>query len=185
LITIFTFALAWLAYKQWGALDDQHKAMRDQADHMREGLVLTKQAADAAHLSAQAIIGAERPWVTIKWRRATSDTYQFTALNEGRTPARIMSAFCGDSFELPEIPEYGDSNVDHPILLLPDVDFFASEEATDGHPTYFWGRIIYSDALPPRHDNIPNIHETKWCFLREPFIADLTLAGPERYNDYT
>ena len=70
---------------------------------------------------------------------------------------------------------------------MPDKEHKITEEAPPDNrgAVYFWGRIIYSDALPSKHGNSPNIHEMKWCFLREPFIADLALGGPDGYNDYS
>ena len=47
LITLFTGALAWLAHRQ-------HQAIKEQAEYMRDGLALTKQAAEAATVSANA-----------------------------------------------------------------------------------------------------------------------------------
>jgi hypothetical protein len=63
LITIFTGLLTFLAYRQWGAMDRQ-------ADYMRDGLALTRQAADAATRSAEALMSGERAWITVTVKSA-------------------------------------------------------------------------------------------------------------------
>jgi hypothetical protein len=146
-----------------------------------------KRGANAALLSAKAIIGAERPWILISWswQDAGLDVYRFMATNRGRTPAKIISVLFDSAQGLPEVPNYGNKPVAHPFLLMPDKEHKITEESAPNNrgAVYFWGRIIYSDALPSKQGNSPNIHETKWCFLREPFIAHLGLGGPDGYND--
>lgn len=65
LITIFTGALALLAWCQW-------RAMNRQAQYMQTGLLTsikagwdTRRAASAASRSAEALLNSERPWVVV------------------------------------------------------------------------------------------------------------------------
>jgi hypothetical protein len=91
LLTIFTGALAWLAYKQWGALDDQHKVMR-------EGLTATNKAACAAQKSADALMSAEKALLVVELEdvKGGGGWLRFKVTNFGKTPAEITSYQTGD-----------------------------------------------------------------------------------------
>ncbi len=112
LVALFTAALAWLAYKQWGVLDKQREALREQADYMRRGVRVSilsaraaRRSAIAAKKSADALINSERAWVMVDltWQSgrgceifgavgdavSTSLALALTCRNEGKTPAWI------------------------------------------------------------------------------------------------
>jgi hypothetical protein len=116
LLTLFTGALAVLAYKQWNVLREQRTAMRDQASYMRKGLRISliatrtaKQTARAAKKSADALINAERAWVIaeLEWKNKKTDIImqtlpegiqavvrlQLKLSNSGRTPAWIIGTW--------------------------------------------------------------------------------------------
>jgi hypothetical protein len=123
-VTIFTAALAYLAWLQW-------RAMNKQAEYMRHGLTETKRAADAAKVSAdvaneslqlakrtmlvteRAIIMLEKIQISQQNRQPTFDQYSFlifTFKNFGRSAAYSVKfsglLTCGElQNPIPEIPE--------------------------------------------------------------------------------
>jgi hypothetical protein len=102
-ITLFTGVLAVVAILQW-------LAMRKQSQHMRDGLVATNKAADAAKESANALISAERAflltsldWIpgysSLSYDRegigTTSARVRLCCINAGRTPGQILEGKAG------------------------------------------------------------------------------------------
>jgi hypothetical protein len=85
--------------------------------------------AQAALLSAQAVIHSERPWIliTVEPSRSIENSFTVMATNRGRTPARIIETTDRDKIvidekRLPGAPEY--KHVERsapftPIILLP------------------------------------------------------------------
>jgi hypothetical protein len=104
---LFTGVLALLAFMQW-------RAMKKQADYMRDALAVTRQAADAAKDNAKAaldaaetaksqsaaLISSERAWLVISDvgpvtlnPKPGQTKFQFTLANRGRTVARLTGPF--------------------------------------------------------------------------------------------
>jgi len=81
-------------------------------------------AAEVARLNAQAVINAERPWITIFGVRDPQRGCRFRASNLGRIPAEIVS-FSADSIcveniaQIPEVPKYGTEHSPTIKLLIP------------------------------------------------------------------
>jgi hypothetical protein len=119
-VTLFTGALAWLAYHQW-------RAMQQQAHHMRDTLAETRKAADAAIKSAEAakrsadvLINSERAWVIVNDVspplfnvEGQPHEFRFEIKNIGKTVARLTGPYrtrfhlLAHNEKLPDVPEYG------------------------------------------------------------------------------
>jgi hypothetical protein len=125
LLTLFTGALALLAYKQWGALDDQHKAMREQAQYMRKGLRISliaartaKRSADAAKLSAESLRQAERARILLELRSSYVGIHEVWMVNNGRTPAHAISQKIGEGIVPVGIPDLDPRTITEVQVLL-------------------------------------------------------------------
>jgi len=111
-VTWFTGMLVWLSWRQW-------RAMKLQGDYMRDGLAITKQAADAARLSAetaeQALHLTQRAFLVIKqwevkdWTIGAKPRLVCAIMNTGHTPAKnvlVEGNFEIRTLPLPDIPEW-------------------------------------------------------------------------------
>jgi hypothetical protein len=67
-----------------------------QAAYMRDGLVETRKAADAAKVSADAVVGIERAWLVMHTKEGPQSILEaeFWFANYGRTPAWIIEINC-------------------------------------------------------------------------------------------
>jgi hypothetical protein len=168
-------------------------------------------AAEAALLSARALINSERPWIliTIEPFKGNQDVFAITAKNCGRTPARLLSystplySLIPSGSALPKEPQYGNliALIDALILLTGETREFeivsedAIKEVCEDEETYgrvwmgtdslyVFGKIYYQDLL----DSTPAaIHVTGWCCQYLPAMPTdrLILHGPTGYNRHT
>ena len=174
--------------------------------------VETGNTAEAALLSAQAVINAERPWmtITIEPHPTLEGSYFYKITNKGRTPATIVEAYreieyvapTPDSLPIP--PHYSS-----PMYVPPD-NLRVTGEAWDDHPQFkpegmdmqnvrrsgdhsqvggmgslcFYGQITYTDAFPDRNGK-PTSHYTRWCYVYDVFQKRFSPSGPREYREKT
>jgi hypothetical protein len=167
LVTTFTGFLAWLAHRQ-------RQAMTEQAGYMRDGLAETKRSADAAWLSAEALINSERAWVKVVDIINPSDVpsgFMFKFKNGGKTAAKLTGLVAkGEALlnhqSLPETPNY-DGATHHPftdkpgyetilipeehtgsLLNIPIPEGFATQAIRLGAiQVYAYGLLTYRDSF--------------------------------------
>jgi hypothetical protein len=161
--------------------------------------------ANAATLSVQAVINAERPWILVTAERVPGGQGYcvFMAYNKGRTPAQIVSGsatheFAASPDDLKVPPTYKSPfNLPNNTLLVRDDSFpiypdpgIKPETITPSRPNdilFFYGRIVYDDVLGKDRPGYTQ-HETRWCFA---FFKDglrFVRTGPDgsdEYNRYT
>ena len=172
----------------------------------------SEEAALAALLHAQAIVHAERPWVlvTAEPTRGVESSFEITATNRGRSPARVTGAqdqvlIAKDEEDLPEIAEYMQVATTArfvPIILLPGESatlksfrredargFCDSDEMFESieswtQKMFLVGRVSYSDLLSPAPSEA---HETNWCcwYIHGKQRSALVPAGPAAYSSHT
>jgi len=168
--------------------------------------------ARAALLQTRAMLQAERPWilVTAEPTQGAESSFQITATNRGRSPARITAAldqvlFATDEAHLPEVPELkplesGKRFV--PIILLPgesatlktfsredargfcdSEEMFKSIESWDQR-LFLVGKVSYSDLITTADRNG---HESTWCswYIHGKQRSALVPAGGAAYNAHT
>ncbi|HEV3219608.1 MAG TPA: hypothetical protein VGZ48_07535 [Candidatus Acidoferrales bacterium] len=170
-------------------------------------LEILSQQVEAARLSAQAVINSERPWLIVNVNVDKEKLFRFGCLNQGRTPAKIVSISAKTDFvesldALPVPPDYI-SPVEMPDLdLIVRRDSFpigkgidpdsviknAGKNSVVGDSREFliyYGNVIYRDTLYP--DSSPEgLHETRWCFVYQPNgETKFVRSGPKEYNGYT
>jgi hypothetical protein len=168
--------------------------------------------AKAALLHAQAIVHAERPWVlvTAEPTQGVESSFEITATNRGRSPARVTATldqvlFATDEAHLPELPNLkpvptGKRFV--PIILLPgesatlrtfsrdeargfcDSDeMFRSIENWD-QKLFLVGKVTYSNLMTPADSEE---HQSNWCcwYIHGKQRSVLVPAGGAAYNAHT
>lgn len=104
---------AGFAYKTLNALLRQTKASEVASEAAKKG-------ADAAWLNAEAVIRAERAYMVIKRQSPYTGAFQFFAVNEGRTPAEIVSvysAFISPASESEISIQYGEDSLIDPRIV--------------------------------------------------------------------
>jgi hypothetical protein len=166
--------------------------------------------AQAALLSAQTIVDAERPWlvITVEPSPRIENSFTVLATNRGRTPATIVATaerikIVVDETNLPLPPEYGEPGAPRaPIILLPGestpIKSFSREEgkgiceteekfkrvANWEEKAFIYGKIVYRDLIAPRDKQL---HETAWCcwYIHGRNKSGLVIAGPPSYNLHT
>jgi len=166
--------------------------------------------AQAALLSAQTIVDAERPWlvITVEPSPRIENSFTVLATNRGRTPATIVATaerikIVVDETHLPLPPEYGEPGAPRaPIILLPGestpIKSFSREEgkgiceteerfkrvANWEEKAFIYGKIVYRDLIAPRDKQL---HETAWCcwYIHGRNKSGLVIAGPPSYNLHT
>jgi len=167
--------------------------------------------AQAALLTAQSIINAERPWilVAVEPTIGVDNSFTLTATNRGRTPARVISvaeqtAIAASEAELPPAPAYGADQPRPiaPVILLPGetmaLKVFSREDAKDfsgndeqfkkivdwEEKIYIYGNVSYRDLLAAADKQV---HETNWCtwYIHGRVKSGLVIAGPLGYNTHT
>ena len=168
--------------------------------------------AQAALLSAQAVLHSERPWIliTVEPSRSIENSFTVMATNRGRTPARIIETTDRDKIvidekRLPGAPEY--KHVERsapftPIILLPgeftaikpfsrdDVKGLCDSEErykrieTWEEKVFLYGKVLYRDLISPADSQA---HETNWCcwYIHGRQNSGLVIAGPPEYNSHT
>ena len=168
--------------------------------------------AQAALLSAQAVLHSERPWIliTVEPSRSLENSFTVMATNRGRTPARIIETtdrnkIVIDEKRLPGTPEYKHlerSAPFTPIILLPgeftaikpfsrdDVKGLCDSEErfkrieTWEEKVFLYGKVLYRDLISPADSQA---HETNWCcwYIHGRQNSGLVIAGPPEYNSHT
>lgn len=168
--------------------------------------------AQAALLQAQAMVHAERPWVlvTAEPTHGVESSFEITATNRGRSPARVTAAldravFAADEGTLPQSAalkpiESGKRFV--PIILLPGesatLKTFRREDARafcDSEEMFraleSWeqrlflvGKVTYNNLMTPAD---AEAHETSWCcwYIHGKQRSALVPAGGAEYNAHT
>lgn len=153
-----------------------------QAIETRRAAQATKEAAEAALLNAQAVVNAERAWLTVTARAYGHERFYFEATNHGKTPAEIVNvAFdwkIGAVSELVDVPpQYKLRSMDHPEMLLPgDPPFRCAacnvgdllalrpdeKDVREGAKMFMmYGKVLYYDTLQRKDPP----HESKYCFF--------------------
>jgi hypothetical protein len=169
-------------------------------------------AAQGAKASAQAIIDGERPWilVTPKPSQTAENSFNITATNRGRSPARIVATaervrFAADESQLPETPDYGDEEASPPmvpVFLLPgestSLKLFSRAEARAVCATeedyarvesweeriFIYGKVVYRDLIASAEQQT---HQTDWCcwYIHGRKKSGLVIAGTSEYNKHS
>lgn len=167
--------------------------------------------ANAALLNAQAVINSERPWLVIKIERGTQlagGPFQFVAVNQGRTPAEIVScrfAFittATDVDDVPDVPDYGPYGLMHrpfvgssaewrdpemfiDIRAMLDADAALAADVRSNRRRFIvWGRVAYVDVLGEPRGSQP-IRETRFCYFYSPPLDNFLPAGKLGWNLHT
>ncbi|HEY2860026.1 MAG TPA: hypothetical protein VGJ21_16515 [Terracidiphilus sp.] len=157
-------------------------AIAEQTNATARAATASNTAVDVALMNTQAFINSERPWILVKAEQSKriEDTFEVIAVNNGRTPAAVLSSTKNHMFvdimDLPpKIPEYGKPDEQFRIIL-PGESFFVCDtyrlEALRNKETdmkfralelggYIFGSITYRDLLSPTN---AESHETRWCF---------------------
>lgn len=84
--------------------------------------ILTRRSANAALLNAQAAINSERAYITVRYNLIAGGFYNFSGINEGRTPAEITAissdfVFPETEAEIPQLIKYKTDAFADPIVL--------------------------------------------------------------------
>ncbi|MGH9598304.1 MAG: hypothetical protein ACRD27_00455 [Terracidiphilus sp.] len=188
------------------------KKIERQTRYGEKAAAAAADSAQAALLHAQAIVAAERPWVTVAAQpsRTVENGFLITATNRGRTPARIVAAgeqieFAEDESRLPEDPQYGDGRSGapfDPVILLPgesvEIKSFCRDDVQGlcqsdeklkrveawEEKIFLYGKVTYRDLIAPRDEQI---HETAWCcwYIHGRQKSGMVAAGSRKYNLHT
>jgi|SRR5579864_1597019 len=161
-----------------------------------------KNSADAAYLNAQAVINAERPWVSA-FGIYQGGVFTFMAGNFGRTPAEVISYSTGTALvdraeNLPIPPQYGKEQKPPLRILTPgntlaDANITLATYDTNVLPApdpnrqvfAFFFRIAYKNPLSNSFPAIPQ-YESRICFWYERKGGRFPeVGGPEEYNKHT
>lgn len=177
---------------------------------LEEQTGISKRAADAAFLNAQAMINAERPWIVVTAEIRTSGDLVLLATNAGRTPAEVLAhpTKCEMENSVDDLPvpaEYGLEILVHRKLLLPQEEHeiyryplgiimsenvqMLAEIAESRKRFVVYGKVRYLDVLAETNRNpylIPDSsHETRFCYWYNPALSKMLVGGPEGYNQHT
>ncbi|MGA2351434.1 MAG: hypothetical protein ABSF70_13445 [Terracidiphilus sp.] len=199
------YAGVWLAYNLL-------KKIERQTSYGEAAAEAATTCAQAALLSAQAVIHAERPWIliTVEPSRSLENSFTVMATNRGRTPARIIDSadeamIAADQRILPTIPEYGTPQPAAPftpIILVPGestpIKPFSRDEVrgicdsderfrrieTWEEKVFLYGKVTYLDLISPANSQT---HETNWCcwYIHGRQNSGMVIAGPIEYNSHT
>lgn len=182
------------------------KDIQKQTRYLRKSVIASRRNAQAALLNAQAVIHAQRPWVTF-FAEHSNGSYNFKAGNLGKSPARIIGYSHCIVYEhpsnLPDDPPYGTEQSPKLDFLMPGENFGGPEiEIITVTPAFTMGmdeerkrqlndrevaiivllKISYEDIGNP--DPSTNMHETSMCFDWTPGL-DFKVSGPPEYNRHT
>jgi hypothetical protein len=204
-LVIMGYIGIWMAYSLLKKIDRQTRY----AETAAEAAAASSQ---AALMTAQAILHAERSWILISVEPSPSAENSFTimASNRGRTPARIIETaeqtrIAIDEEHLPSTPEYTDEKRGAPftpIILLPGestaIKHFCRDDArglcdseeryrrveTWEEKIYLYGKVFYKDLIAPTDSEA---HETNWCcwYIHGRQNSGLVIAGLPEYNTHT
>ncbi len=170
------------------------------------------EAAKAALIHTRSLIDAERPWimVSVEPTLGVENSFNVTATNRGRSPARITSTlsdniFAVDEAHLPMAPAFKPSETNAPampIILLPGeyaaIKTIKREDARELSGTedrfkkieswderlFLCGKVLYDDLIMPSGEQT---HETTWCcwYIHGRQKSGLVIAGPPSYHLHT
>lgn len=170
----------------------------------------TEDAAEAALLSAKALLDAERPWlsVTVEQTKGSAPLYRFSVKNLGRTPAMVIgtSTVRVVCEALPEVAEYPDgmSAVEsareesgEARLLAPDESWrFIAMDMSGLEPGWPLGQLAFDDLKAGKRNFFyfgkvqyrdvfapAVLHETHFCYIYK--LADFLPFSKPGYNRYT
>ena len=170
------------------------------------------QTAQAALIHVRSLIDAERPWIMISVEPAlgVENSFNVTATNRGRSPARITSTldeavFAVDEAHLPATPVFKPAEKSTPfvpMILLPEEyaaiktikrddarelsrseERFKKVEAWDER-IFLCGKVLYDDLIAPAGKET---HETAWCcwYIHGRQKSGLVIAGPPSYHTHS
>ena len=170
------------------------------------------ESAQIALLHARSLIAAERPWIMISVEPTlgVENSFNVTATNRGRSPARITSAlddtvFAVDEAHLPAAPMFKPADTSTPfvpMILLPgeyaaiktikrddakelcgSEERFKKLEAWDERIFLCW-KVLYNDLIAPSG---AETHETQWCcwYIHGRQKSGLVIAGPPSYHAHS
>jgi hypothetical protein len=161
-----------------------------------------EKSAQAALLNATAAVNSERAWITIAITRPDRDSFTFSAVNRGRTPAKITYygghfIFPTDAAKIGELIRYGGEILGgefvDPIILTSAEPFTIDswmvgseefppdvvQEAEAGKKLIvYYGIVKYLDIVDKEH-------ETRFCYRYGFRINDMILCGPKGSNSHT
>lgn len=170
------------------------------------------ESAQAALLNAQAVSGAERPWllISVEPSLTVEDGFTVMATNRGKSPAQIAGTAerirtAPDESRLPRTPEYDNREPASPmvpVILLPgestgiksfsradakglceNDEQFARIESWEER-VFLYGKVLYKDLVAPPDKQQ---HQTDWCcwYIHGRQKSGLVIAGPPGYNLHT
>jgi hypothetical protein len=189
-----TVAIAFFAGVQAATLIYQYYAMRNQVSQLQKTVKVTKQAAKAAQLNAQAVINTERAWIVIHIEPTTLNQFSFKATNIGKTPAKLISIYHsqltvprGEKLEIPKEywQEGGNDFYIQPSFFPPTASRTVSQHRFESLPKrtiYFLGRIVYSITLEGT-TNTPR--KTRWLYMSMEGALPIPDPYHPEYNDST
>jgi hypothetical protein len=167
----------------------------------------TRKAARAALLNAQAVINAERAWLTVKIQKDPNsppfpiENFINVLNNRGRTPAVVISIHIQYEFVsapdlMPVPPVYkwqvstpermfvvGESDLPIGVGLDPKKQIFVQSIADKF--LVWYGRVIYEDVFGEQGVARRQPHETRWCYAWIAGEKRFAICGPEEYNRNT
>jgi hypothetical protein len=193
---------------QLKAMEGQLAAIEGQKRSLEESVAVSRDAAKAASLNAQAVINTERPWLVVAtfFDKDKPELCRFGCRNQGNTPAKIISIsaqpfFVTNPSALPVPPDYS-SPVAMPDLTLfvhtdsfPIGDGLSARQFIESRGRWeqvlhaneflvYFGNVVYRDTLYPE-SSPEGLHETRWCFIYQPGGERMFLrGGPKEYNGY-
>lgn len=143
-----------------------------QANETKKAAIAAQQNAEAARNNTLAAIRAQRAWLVIKVVVEDDSKIIFRAVNEGQTPAEVLSingrpqlVSPRDKFKI-DWSALDESLISTPPTLLPPkADCLAYwldlDMAEKTHTKVFYGKIRYFDVLEP---SPKTVHETTWRY---------------------
>ncbi len=183
-LAVAGFAGIWVAICTLRKIERQTKA--------------TEKGADAARLSVQSLIDAERAWIAVRIEGdILCGEFKAIASNQGRTPATIISWDYGFAFtnannnwELPVVPDYFSQMTWMRGILVAPQNQFPAVHAPE--PIYnaligrrsksdqlcVYGRIVYWHIFSSK-DDMSKACETRWCFRFREDARDYIPYGGE------
>lgn len=169
-------------------------------------------AAEAALIHVRSLVDAERPWlmISVEPTLGVENSFNVTATNRGRSPARITSkideiVYAADEAHLPPVPALKPAEAGAPfvpMILLPgeyaaiktikrdevrelcgSEEKFKKVEAWDER-IFLCGRVLYDDLIAPSGKET---HETAWCcwYIHGRQKSGLVIAGPPSYHTHS
>jgi len=194
-------------YRTLRQIDRQAGIMDGHSQHLKDLATAASNNALAASLNAQAVINAERPWVSVNVKQLFNNTrvLNFEMTNEGRTPAEIISYVVKWQFrmtadDLPIPPFYGPEEIPANKFFAPREtprQIFSydttippndSERLAQLHNDWrfvFYGVVRYASTLATVGGD-KSMHETRFCCWYSPTKRIEPVAGgPDEYNLHT